>query len=307
VAKIKLTQIETLLAAVEAGSFSAASVELGCTQSRVSHSIAELERNLGVRLLERTRTGCTPTQAGQRVLTLGREMMLLAQEIGMESREHSGLRGNVRIASIRSVATHLLPYVIEALERECPGLHLEILDGCHSYGAVTAMLQQGQADIGITRGPLELPDVTAQPLVSDRYVVIAPAASRLSSPVRWQELADTPFIHIQQPGSQWIVEQCLRSGMSSQRVRELANESGIVAMVGRGLGYAVLPQLTAFPDAPGTQVLALPFPAARQLVVCQSPAGSRSRAVDTVVRFIRSKRLIMLTRAWQVGALSCDL
>ena len=75
--KIKLSQIEAPVTAVEAGSFSAASVELGCTQSRISHSIAELERHLGVRLLERARAGCAPTRAGQRVL---------AREIGHESR-----------------------------------------------------------------------------------------------------------------------------------------------------------------------------------------------------------------------------
>lgn len=304
--KIKLSQIETLVAAVEAGSFSAASVELGCTQSRISQSIAELERQLGVRLLERTRTGCTPTQAGQRVLARAREMLLLAREIGQESREHMGLRGTVRVACIRSAATHLLPHVVEALERECPDLHMEVMDGCHSYGAVTDMVEQGLADIGITRGPLDAA-VNAQPLVSDRYVVIAPASLGLRSPVCWDQLAEIPFINFQQPGSQWIVEQCIRSGMSQQRQRELVNESGIVAMVVRGLGYAVLPRLTVFPDAQGTQILALPFYAARQLVVCRSRRETRNKAVEAVVQCIRSKPLLMKTEAWQSGVISCDL
>ncbi|WP_084461269.1 LysR family transcriptional regulator [Curvibacter gracilis] len=307
--QIKLSQLEALVAAVEAGGFSAASVELGCTQSRISHSIAELERYLGVRLLVRTRAGCTPTQVGQRVLAHARRMLQLAQEIGQESRDHVGLRGTVRIASIRSTATHLLPHVVEALERECPGVHIEVFDGCHSYGEVTTMIERGLADVGITRSPQgsTLSRISVQPLVSDRYVVVAPASMRLSSPANWKELAKTPLIHLQQPGAQWIVEQCLNAGMSRHRVRELVNESGIVAMVSRGLGYAVLPRLTVFPDAPGTQVLELPFRALRQLVVCQLLGHSRNKATDIVMEFIRSKTLIMQTEAWKAGVLTCDL
>ncbi len=304
--KIKFNQMETLVAAVDSGGFSAASVELGCTQSRISHSIAELERHLGVRLLVRTRAGCTPTQAGRRVLAKARQILRLAQEISHEAREHFELAGTVRVACIRSVATHLLPHVVEALERECPRVHLEVLDGCHSYDAVTTMVEQQTADVGITRGPLDML-IAVQSLVSDRYAVIAPASMKLTSPVRWEQLGELPFIHIQQSGSQWIIEQCIKSGMPRQRVRELVNESGIVAMVVRGLGYAVLPRLTVFPDVQGTQILALPFQAIRQLVVCSSRNAPRSKVIDTVIQYIRSKQLIMSTEAWQSGILTSDL
>ena len=55
--KIKLNQLEMLVAAVDTGSFSAAGTELGCTQSRISHGIAELERRVGAKLLVRSRSG----------------------------------------------------------------------------------------------------------------------------------------------------------------------------------------------------------------------------------------------------------
>ncbi|HEX7648607.1 MAG TPA: LysR family transcriptional regulator, partial [Noviherbaspirillum sp.] len=67
-AGIKFNQLEILVAVVDAGSFSAAATELDCTQSRISHAIAELERGVGTRLLERSRAGCMPTEAGLRVL-----------------------------------------------------------------------------------------------------------------------------------------------------------------------------------------------------------------------------------------------
>lgn len=52
-AKITLNQLEMLVSAVDFGGFSAASAELGCTQSRISHAVAELERLVGARLLIR--------------------------------------------------------------------------------------------------------------------------------------------------------------------------------------------------------------------------------------------------------------
>ncbi|WP_088140260.1 LysR family transcriptional regulator [Achromobacter xylosoxidans] len=303
--KIKLSQIELLVAAVEMGSFSAASAELGCTQSRISHSIAELERSLGVRLLERTHAGCTPTQAGHRVLARAREILHLTREIEQESHDHLDLKGTVRVACIRSAATHLLPYAIETLERECPGVHLEVLDGCHSYDSVMEMLEQGSADIGITR-ELKETAFRMKSLVSDQYVVVAPTSRKLNSPVHWEELVEIPFIHIQQPGSEWIVEQCLESGMPRQRVREQVSESGIAAMVGRGLGYAVLPRLTVFPDVQGTQILVLPFRAMRKLVMYRTSRRSRDSVVDTVIRYIRNKSLVMKTEVWQRGIITLD-
>jgi DNA-binding transcriptional LysR family regulator len=66
--KITLSQLEILIAVMQAGSFSGASVELDCTQSRISHSISELERYLDGRLFARSRAGCSPTPLGLQVI-----------------------------------------------------------------------------------------------------------------------------------------------------------------------------------------------------------------------------------------------
>ncbi|MBN6207495.1 LysR family transcriptional regulator [Ralstonia pickettii] len=293
-----------LVAAVDKGSFSAASVELGCTQSRISHAIAELEEYVGARLLLRTRSGCTPTLAGQRVLGYARHMLSIADDIAKTTRD-DGISGTVRLACLRSVATHLLPDAIGALAREYPHVHLEVLDGCHDYGSVATLVEAGRADIGITRGPIGAPFVSL-PFVSDQYVVIAPTAAKLKSPVSWEQLASLPLIHIQQPGAAWILEQCRTAGLTQQPKRELANESGIVAMVERGLGYAVLPRLTVFPESPAVQVLSLPFLATRKLALFGMRQRLASKVVGTALRFIRDKRLLKGVDACRAGAFTFD-
>jgi len=76
-----LNQLEMLVVAVERGSFSNAATELGCTQSRISHAIVELERCIGVRLLERSASGCVPTPAGAKVFGQARQMLEIADQI----------------------------------------------------------------------------------------------------------------------------------------------------------------------------------------------------------------------------------
>jgi DNA-binding transcriptional LysR family regulator len=300
--KIKLNQLEMLVAAVDAGSFSAAGAELGCTQSRISHGIAELERNVGATLLIRSRTGCVPTHAGQQVLASARQMLNIADGVARAVCREAEINGQVQVACVRSASTHLLPYAVEALAKAFPGINVEIHDGCHDYGEVTAMIEQGFAHIGITRTPVG-EHLMSRPYVYDPYVVIAPACAELKSPVCWNELSLLPFIHIQQPGAMWIVEQCRAAGFEQRPARRLASEGGILALISRGLGYTVLPRLAAFPDIAATKILELPFPAKRYLTVFAKPAVARSKVVKTVIQFILDKRLIQKTDAWRAGAI----
>jgi DNA-binding transcriptional LysR family regulator len=299
-AAIKISQLEMLVRVADAGSFTAASVDMGCTQSRVSQAIAELERSVGAKLLLRSPIGCTLTHEGELALAHAREILRLAASVSALGHVQSKMTGEVRVACFRSVATHLLPHVVESLAERHPGLHIVINDDCSDYDDVTRAVEDGEAHIGITRGPVA-DHFVVRPFVTDPYVVIAPASAQLNCPANWNELAALPFIHIQQPGARWIIEQCRASGFTQRPARHLATESGVVGLVARGLGYTVLPRLTVFPDASGTKLLQLPFSANRQLVMFAKPASARRAMVRTAMQFIADKRIITKTEAWKAG------
>src|SRR5258708_37112612 len=69
--RMKLQDLHVLMAVVQAGSMSKAAVLLNTAQSAISRSIGELERTLGVRLLERSARGVEPTAYGRAVLDGG--------------------------------------------------------------------------------------------------------------------------------------------------------------------------------------------------------------------------------------------
>jgi DNA-binding transcriptional LysR family regulator len=304
--KITLNQLQLLVRVVETGGFSAASAELGCTQSRISHGIAQLERYVGTRLLDRSRSGCRPTNAGQRIVAQAKEVLSLVARIPDDHSSTSApVRGTVRLACIRSAAVHLIPQVIVALERRHPDIHVELDDGCRDYGEVILRVENGSADLGVTRGPVRS-QLLSRPYVCDPYVVIAPASIPFSSPVRWEELSQLPFIHLQQPGAQWIVKQCQAMGCTQSPSRELSSECGVMAMVARGLGFAVLPRLTTFPPAPGTQLLDLPTAINRQLIIVTQPATARADRVSAVIATLLDKAVLTDTDAWRAGTFTLD-
>lgn len=303
---MKLSQLKMLVAVAEHGSFSAAAAELGCTQSRISHAIAELEGELGVRLLARGRAGSLPTEAGQRVLDKARQMLRLEDGLRAAATADGGLSGSVRIACFRSIGTHLLPHVVEALAQRHPQLRVEIDDSCEQRADVTAALQDGLAEIGIAQLPLA-GTLASLPYLHDDYVLVVPAT--LAPPgdaAGLPRLDGLPFIGLACSGAAEILARCRAAGFAPEPGRTLSNDTSIAAMVGRGMGYAILPRLASFPETPEVRILPLPIPARRQFAIAALPDVMRLPRVRAVVRALRERRLAALTQAGRAGIVGWD-
>lgn len=303
---MKLSQLKMLVAVADHGSFSAAAAELGCTQSRISHAIAELEGELGVGLLARGRAGSAPTEAGQRVLAKARQMLRLEAGLRDAARSEGGLSGSVRIACFRSVGTHLLPHVVEALAQRHPQLHVEIDDSCEQRADVAAALQDGLAEIGIAQLPLA-GTLASYPYLHDDYVLVVPNALSLPRGDQgWPALDGLPFIGLSCSGAAEILARCRAAGFAAEPARLLANDTSIAAMVGRGMGYSILPRLATFPEPPDVRILPLPIPARRQFAIAALPDVMRTPRVRAVVRALRERRLAAVTQAGRAGVVAWE-
>ena len=114
----RLESIHMLIAAVEAGSLSAAGRRLGIPLATVSRKVSELESHLRTRLLTRTRRGLTLTDAGRSYVAVCKRIL---EELGEAERaasgEYSAPRGDLIIAApIVFGRLHVLPIVIEFLK-----------------------------------------------------------------------------------------------------------------------------------------------------------------------------------------------
>jgi DNA-binding transcriptional LysR family regulator len=81
---LDLDALAMLVAVAETGGFTAAGQKLGRTQSAVSGRIQDLEATLGKQLLERSRRGVMPTEAGERLLAQARRLLAIEREARAE-------------------------------------------------------------------------------------------------------------------------------------------------------------------------------------------------------------------------------
>lgn len=301
--KIKLNQLEMLVAVVDAGGFGAAAAELGCTQSRISHAIAELEAVMGMRLLSRSRSGCVPTDAGYRVIVKARQILRLTDSIVDDAEDNAALTGRVRIACFRSVGTHLLPHALAALAAEYPGIRVDIDDSFEEREEVTQAVTEGRADMGIAHLPVGK-ELVATPYVSDSYVLIAPGSMNLRGPVSWDQFKHLPYIQLNCSGALAILAQCRAAGFSAELSRTLATDTSIAAMVRHGVGYSILPRLAVFPEPEGVKIVDLPIAAKRQFALVALPDTARSNVVKIVMRFVRNKRIVSNSEAFRAGVIN---
>jgi DNA-binding transcriptional LysR family regulator len=183
--RLKISQLRALVAIADSGTFSDAALALDLSQSAVSHAIATLEEELGVVLLNRGRQGAALTPLGEDVTAEARRMMGSLERIGQLAQQSRGVQqGTVRIAGFRSVATHILPEVIQQFRKDYPGIQVRI-EEYHQSRQVEREVRQGNADIGFTYLPTTS-EFTAWELLRDRYVLLLPPHSDyLDGPNSW--------------------------------------------------------------------------------------------------------------------------
>jgi DNA-binding transcriptional LysR family regulator len=304
--KIKLNQLEVLVAVAEAGSFSAAALELECTQSRVSHAIAELERSVGTPLLVRSRSGCTATEAGFKVLQKARQILRIADSIPSAAAGEEAVAAQVRIACFRSVGTHLLPAVLEALARNHPGIEVDIDDSGDGYSsAIIKAVEQGRADIGIARRSDNRQLVQLRYL-HDAYSAIVPVRVQPRAPVAWEQFAGLQYIQPKNADGAATLERCRAAGYGGKAARRMTNDLGILEMVSRGLGFTIMPRLASYPVPPGAKMIDVPISLKRELALYMSEDAARLKAVKIVARFLRDKKIIAATDVYRSGGVGFD-
>jgi len=303
--RIKLNQLEMLIAVVENNGFSAAAAALGCTQSRISHAIAELEQHLNIRLLHRSRTGCIPTEACLRILADAQKVMQLLAGIEQVAAETPQVSGRIRVACFRSATANIIPPCLEALALSWPDIHLDIDDSATEYHHIDEAVSSGRADIGVTING-HLPDMHAVPYVSDPYVLMIPRSFRLQHPFSWRQLESLSFIQPSVNTLMPIVERCREMGLRNEVTHKLASDSGIVGMVNQGIGFSIMPWLSVLPVPENMRILELPQPLRRHLYIITRTENRHDRVISTLVNFLRDKTLIRTTRVWRSGMMAFD-
>ena len=288
-----LSQLRALLMVLETGSFSAAALELGSAQSAVSYAVAELERELGVKLLERGRFGARPTRVGIRVAEHARQMLSLENAISQEvSLERGVLEGVLRVATFRSAASHILSKAVARLARRYPELQVGLLEADGDMPELKHLLLSGRAEVAMLQTPYPEGALVWE-LLQDPYVALMPKDHPLAqSTVSRADLLASPLIlydNDDQCGR--VAQQYLRDAKLPFRstIHSIREDSTIFSLVEQGLGVSVVPEL-AFRDLPDSVArVQLTEPLIRTIGVAILPGSLKIPAVRAFLSVLKQQ------------------
>jgi len=264
--KLKLSQIRALLAVAEFGNFSEAALQLDVTQSTVSHAIATLENELGVVVFHRGRHGAQLTPVGERMLQDARQIQALLENIANAAVHERGLEGGtVRIASFRSIATHLLPEAIARLHQVHPSIQISILEVDELYQLKQA-LSQGQVDVCVAE-MLCGEEFETIHILDDHYIALLPPQYGLrDAQLSLEDLYKYPLISSSHDSCSVRIRDRLKElDKELQVTYRIRHDSSMASMVQQGLGIALMTELSAKPVPDGVSVCRLPFPLLRPI------------------------------------------
>ena len=169
---METARCRAFLAAAETGSFSKAAEALSYTPSGVNQLVSAFEKELGFPVFRRNTKGVSLTENGELLLPVVREFLRQEDRIFELSAEMNGLLiGSVNIAAYSSIATHWLPAVIGAFQRDYPQIHINLMEGI--WQEVSKWLDDRTADIGFFSYQEDMPYEWI-PLAEDPMLALLP-------------------------------------------------------------------------------------------------------------------------------------
>lgn len=253
--------------AADLGSIAAAAARMGYSVSSVSRMVADLEAGCGVRLLERGKGGVRTTSDGERLLTRARQVIAACDTFDEEADHIRGIeRGTVRIGTISSIVTHVLPPAMARFREAHPSVDFELLLG--DYAEIESWLAEGRVDLGTLRLPVPK-DLASRTLVRDQLMGVVPASHSLAAAARipLAAFADEPFLALERGGVSEIAGLFEKARIDIRPAFSTWDDHAIMAMVEAGMGLAILPELVTRRTAYSVAMVPLEVSADRDIAI----------------------------------------
>ncbi|HET9903263.1 MAG TPA: LysR family transcriptional regulator [Xanthobacteraceae bacterium] len=270
---IKLDRLQALEEVVRRGGFSAAAEHLRLTQPAVSLRVRELERRLGVRLVERVGRRIVATAAGSRLLAHAQRIDAAVADALEDMAAHAGGgAGRVRLGTGATACIYLLPPILRELRRRFPALEITVETG--NSPDILKAVEENAIDIGLVTLPAAGRMIEVVPVIADELVLVAPKSMPLPARLTPAKVASLPLLLFEPGGNTRRIADgwFARARMAPQPVMALGSVEAIKELVWAGLGCAIVPRM------------AMASGAARRPLVCRTLSPPLHRRLGVVVR-----------------------
>jgi LysR family hydrogen peroxide-inducible transcriptional activator len=171
---ITLRQLRYLAALAKHGHFGRAAEACAVTQPALSMQIRDLERTLGVAVVERRPGDVILTDVGREIARRGEDVLAASRDLVDFARHRSGLlTGRLTLGVIPSLAPYLLPRILPTLQDRFPELRLELRET--QTRQLVEEIKSGALDAAMLALPLGEPDIDTITLFEDLFLLAVPA------------------------------------------------------------------------------------------------------------------------------------
>ncbi len=269
---MELRHLRYFVAVAEELHFGRAARRLLMTQPPLSMQIQQLEREVGVTLLRRTKRNVELTDAGKQLLIHARKVIQAADEaILVTQRAQQGKVGELDIAFASDIANRVLPPLIKDYRARFPDVELRLRE-TPTAEQVTLLLTD-QVHVGFLHPPIPSDGLNIR-LLKEEYMILAiPAGHRLagSAPVELSELANESFVRYPRrlnPGSHDMIwGRLVEAGVQLHVAQEAGQVTTLLSLVASGVGLAILPSSVRALEREGVEYRELAHPIPLQIGV----------------------------------------
>ncbi len=238
------------LAVADAGSVTGAADLLGIAQPALSQAITRMERELGVKLFQRTRRGAALTVAGEAIVDDIRLSVSRIEAAEARARDIGTQQGGTLVIGFVSAALfEVLPAAIRALRKASPNVKLSLREMSNAEQA--SALEKGEIDLGLLHTPVTVGGTMNEKLIaSEPLLAVVHESFHVANDgkVSLAELADIGLVWFPQdqlPGIRAVILSAFRKAGREATIVQDANRSlTVLACVAAGCGASLLPQST---------------------------------------------------------------
>jgi DNA-binding transcriptional LysR family regulator len=290
---LNLRQLQTFVTVARLNSFTRAARIMSLSQPALTKQVRQLEESLGVRLFDRNTRTVELTRIGKELAPVVTQLLQEIEAVVVNTKELAAQnRGLIRIASLPSISSTLLPTAVARFKARYPGISVALKDVIAQR--LIAMVKAEEVDFGIGSLTVVDPEVRFTPLLTERMIAVFPPGSALErkKAVGLKDLVGLPLV-LMDPGSsvRKLVDRAFESiGAFVRPAFEATYMSTAAGMVKAGLGVTILPS-SAFEmgELTGLRTRPIRNPAlTREIGVIERAGRSPSPAADSFLKTMRA-------------------
>ena len=259
---VAIQQLTYFVTVAEHGNLTRAAAALHLAQPSLSTQLKRLERDLGTQLFERVPRGVALTRAGAALLPIARQTLADVEQIRRTANElTSADGGTLRVGATPSLSRVLLPAALTAFHTQHQRVALEFVEA--GSEDLIERLERDELDLALVILPVPHRAVQTVPLAEEDLMVVVgpghPLASR--SRIGIAQLDGVPLV-VPRAGytiRTTIFAACRHAGFEPVVACDGGELAGVIALVARGLGAAVIPSIVAI-HQPGLRAIRIDRP-----------------------------------------------